>query len=395
MLTPHRLRPHIDLYPAYVAARLANEGRWDRIYHSTIWLHDGVDPEWDKRAADLTKDQLHGTSFVYHPWYLQVMRPIAAYTTYPQFQQGSVLFNQFCIVLAGLAIAILLGASTLPVQVLVTLLLGKATTTIYGLEFGQNVMPALMFALAAAVTWRSRMPLWLGGSFAALAWICKPWCSLLLILCFALRGVRAGLVTSLALAFAMILLPDLVMPSQLMRDYKAMTLALTNVSVSGYNNFSILVTLERLFQPDWGRHVLEWLPRAPEPAYRAAALASAAAVFLVGFALWWWRKPATSYTIAAVLAALLLPLGITWTHYFAFAIPLACLCTFDPKAPAALRVIGVVLLAELIGLAEYAGIPNDRFGQFFSNPPRYPWRQALPIILVIVAVIAALALAPR
>src|SRR5262245_38261107 len=34
-----RIQPqsHVDLYPAYVAARLANEGQWDHIYHRSIW----------------------------------------------------------------------------------------------------------------------------------------------------------------------------------------------------------------------------------------------------------------------------------------------------------------------------------------------------------------------
>jgi hypothetical protein len=393
-LSPHRLMPHIDLYPSYVAAHFANAGRWERIYHRSIWLHDSVDPEWDRRAAELTHEQLHGTSFVYHPWYLQLLRPIVAHTTYQEFQRGTVVFNKLCIVAAGLGISLLLGASTLPVQALCTLALGVSTTTIYGLEFGQNVVAALMFALAAALAWASREKLWLGGLFAALAWTCKPWCSVLLLLCFALRGVRAGVITSLAVVFTMAVLPDLVMSPVLMHDYHQLTMAMTSVSVSGYNNFSVLVTLERLTQSDWARHVLEWLPRVPPLEYRIAALGVAGLVFGGGSWIWWRRRPRASYTAGACLAFLLLPLGICWTHYFVFAVPLACLCAFGEESPPALRVIGFSLLAGLIGLAEYAGIPNDRFGMFLSDPPRYPWREALPMVLVIGAILAALVFAP-
>ena len=393
-LAPHRLRPHIDLYPSYVAAKFANEGRWDRIYHRTIWLHDAVDPEWDRRAAELTREQLHGTSFVYHPWYLQLLRPIAAHTTYVQFQRGTVVFNKLCIVAAGLGISLLLGASTLPMQALSTLALGIATTTIYGLEFGQNVLPALMFALAAALAWASRTKLWVGALFAALAWTCKPWCSVLLLLCFALRGVRAGVITSLAVGFVMAVLPVVVMPAALMHDYREMNLAMTSVSVSGYNNFSVLVTLERLTQSDWAHHVLEWLPRVPELEYRVGALGVAGLVVIAGSWIWWRRRPRASYTSAAVLALLLLPLGICWTHYFVFAVPLALVCTFATKSPVSLRVVGAGLLAELMALADWAGIPNDKFGLFLSDPPRYPWREALPIVLVIGCILAALSLAP-
>lgn len=394
LLTPLRLRPHIDLYPTYVAGLFANEGRWDRIYHRTIWLHNAVDPEWDKRAAEVTKEQLHGTSFVYHPWYLQLVRPFVAYTTYPQFQRGTVVFNKVCIVLGGLAISALLGASTLPVQALATLLLGVGSATIYGLEFGQNVLPALVLSLGAALAWASREKLWLGGLLAALAWTCKPWCSLLLLLCFALRGVRAGVITSVALAFVMGLLPSLVMPAELMRDYQALNLQMTNVSVSGFNNFSILVTIERLTHANWAAHMLEWLPRQPLLWHRLAALGVAGGVLVLSALIWWRREPRVDYTIAALLAFLLLPLGICWTHYFIFALPLGLLGAFGSDSRVALRVLGFALLVELVAITEWAGIPNDRFASFFADPPRYPWREALPIVLVIAGILGSLLLAP-
>lgn len=395
MQAPLRLQPHIDLYPSYVAASFANEGRWDRIYHRSVWLYGDADPEWNRRVVEATRGSLHATSFVYHPWYLQALRPIVGSVSYAEFQQRTLYFNQACIVAVGLGISILLGASTLPVQALSTFALAVAAPTLYGLQFGQNVLPALMFSLAAALAWASRTRLWWGALFAALAWTCKPWCSVLLLLCFALRGVRAGTITAIAVAAVMVVLPELVMPPALMRDYREMTLAMTHVSVFGHNNFSVLVTLERLGMTSWSRYVLQWLPHEPLLGNRIWALVITALTALASAWIWWRRRPRASYTAAAWLAFLLVPLGICWTHYFAFAIPLACVCAFDAKGPRVLRVLGVVLLVQLIGLIELCGIADDRVQEFLSNPPRFPWRPALPIALVIVGVLTTLWFAPR
>ena len=61
MLAYYKPLPHVDLYPTYVAARLANEGRWGHIYHASIWLHGSVDPEWDARANELMHAVTVGT----------------------------------------------------------------------------------------------------------------------------------------------------------------------------------------------------------------------------------------------------------------------------------------------------------------------------------------------
>ncbi len=395
MQTPLRLQPHVDLYPSYVAALFANEGRWDRIYHRSVWLYDNADPEWDRRAVEATRGSMHGTSFVYHPWYLQALRPIVARLSYEQFQQATLYLNQACIVAVGLGISILLGASTLPVQALSTLVVGTASTTLYGMQFGQNVLPALVFALGAALAWGSRTRSWWGGLLAALAWTCKPWCALLLLLCFALRGVRAGTITTLAVVFVLVVLPELVMPAVLMRDYREMTLAMTHVSVYGHNNFSVLVTLERLTFSNWSGYVLQWLPHEPQLRHRLGALSITAGSALACMWIWWLRRPRASYAGAAWLAFLLIPLGICWTHYFVFAIPLACLCAFNAECPPVLRAVGVVLLVQLIGLNELSGIPDDRVQAFLSEPARYPWRQTLPIALVLLSVLTALWFAPR
>lgn len=390
-----RTRGHVDLYPSYVAAHLANEGHWDHIYHSSVWLAQQSDPLWTKRSLQLVAPEpVQGTSFVYHPWYLQALRPLVSSVPYATFQASWTSVNRLCIVAIGLGVALLVGLARWREQALLTILIGSASVTSYSIQVGQNGLAALAFALAAILAWRSRTPLWLGGALAACAWTCKPWCASLVLLCFVLRGLRAGTLTALALTFVMVVLPELVMPRVLMRDYHTLNLALSVVSVPAINNISLLSVLERLDDPDWSQHLYEWIPHAAEPAARTLALSLTAMLFLGGLWLWWRRRPALSYTCAAYLAFMLLPLGICWIHYFIFALPLACICTFGDHSPRVLRAVGLALLALLCGLMDYVEVSSDALWIRLFTSSVYPWQSGAPIVLVAVTCFAALALAP-
>lgn len=392
-----RVRPqsHVDLYPGYVAAHFANEGRWDRIYHRSIWLHNGLDREWDLRASQLTLQPVLGTSFVYHPYYLELLRPIAAHWTYRDFQQAWIKLNELCVAAAGIGIALLLGYRSFAGQALIALALALAAPTIDSIQHGQNVLPALVCALAAAACWSSRAPLWAGALFMMLAWACKPWCAILLGLCFALRGVRAGLITSVAVGFVMGFLPKLIMPADLMRDYQDLTMAMTSASVWGHNNISLLSVLERMQYHDWARHLSEWIPRVADLKLRLTALGIAGAVFACGALLWWWRKPAARFTTVAFLGFAIMPLGICWTHYFVFALPLACLCSFDSRSPYILRAVGLGFLYVLLNLLNIVFVTPELQAVYVVAPPAFPTDQALPMIALAVTCLSCMALAPR
>lgn len=396
-LATSRPRSHVDLYPSYVAARLANQGRWDHIYHRTVWLfRSSDDPEWNRRAKALIHPQpLMGTSFVYHPWYLQILRPVVARVPYPTFQAEWIVFNRLCIVAVALWLSVLLGFARWREQLLLTFVIGFASTTSDSVQDGQNGLAALSFALAAASAWRSRAPLWLGGVLAAGAWACKPWCASLVVLCFVLRGLRAGLLTALALAFAMIVLPDLVLPPVLMRDYRDVTLAMAGISVKAFNNLSLLSIFERLSSPDWSQHLLDWTPHVASPQLRALAASITLALFASAAWIWWRRRPSLRYAIAAYLGFMVLPLGICWTHYFIFALPLACVCSFDQRSPVILRGLGILLLALLLGLMEFLQISTDPIWTLLFRPMVYPWQHAAPMLVLAVTCLAALWLAPH
>jgi glycosyl transferase family 87 len=382
MLGRVRKLPMIDLYPTYVAAHFANDGRWERIYHPSLWLHGGIDPLWDARARQLIGGTVYGTSFVYHPWYLNAARPLAAIVDYSGFQRGSLALNKLCIVFIGLGLARLLRWHTLPQQLLLTLLVGMASTTFSGIELGQNVLLALAFCLGAALAWQSGANLLVGGLFAALAWMCKPWCALLVVLCFLLRGLRAGVLTSAALAALMLVLPELVLPDVLMHDYRAMNLALTHTSLSGWSNLSVLSMFERAADPDWSQHLLDWFPRRSLLAPRVGALAVTLAVLGAGAVIWWRKRPGPEWTSAAWLAFMLIPLGICWDHYLIFAFPLACMASFSDKAPLALRALGLSLLAVLLALQLVVTGPlAEPSSALIADAPNL-WLRAVPMALV-------------
>lgn len=394
LLASYRPQPHVDLYPSYVAARLADEGAWDRIYHPSAWLHDGADPAWDASARAYGVDPEQGTSFVYHPWYLSALRPIAVRLDYPSFRRLSLWINGASLVLVGLGMAVLLRWRGFAGQLLATLVVGLASPTLSGIDLGQNVLPALAFSLGAALAWRDGAPLWLGGTAAALAWACKPWCALLAPLCFLLRGARAGLLTSAALAALMIVLPELAMPRVLMRDYAALNHALTRTSVPGWNNVSVLSILERASDPGWSLHLLEWIPRQPSATLRYAALGASALLFAL--ALWIRRRQHAdrTWTAAAWLALMLTPLGICWTHYFIFALPLACLVASSPHAPRALRGAALALLALVMALATLLDVLGDELASYALRPLGFPWLYAAPMMLLAGVVLGGLRWAP-
>ncbi len=378
------LRPsaHIDLYPTYVAARLANESRWDLVYMPTVWSFHGAAPEWDARARSLGIDSHAGTSFVYHPWYLLALRPLAALVSYADFQDLYVGASELCVVLVGFGIVRLLRIRSLPVQLLICLLVAHASPTLNSLELGQNTLAALAFSLAAAVAWRSRRCVLLGAVFAGLAWACKPWCPALVVLCPLLRGWRAGALVSLALVVGMIGLPVMLLPSALMHDYATVNLELMRQSVPGWNNLSLLSIMERSTNPDWSLHLLEWFPAHPSPGLRIAASAAAVAVLVAAGWLWWRRRPDPTWTAAAWLAFMPMPLGICWTHYFLFTLPLGCLVIMSHSSPKALRAAAMCLVALVFAMVPlYAATLEDVAGHV-AEPVGAPWLRALPMALL-------------
>jgi len=118
-------------------------------------------------------------------------------------------------------------------------------------------------------------------------------------------------------------------------------------------------------------------------------------VFALGALLWWWRRPCGRYTTVAFLAFAIMPLGICWTHYFVFGLPLAILCSFDARSPYLLRGVGLALLYVLLDLLNITFVTPELQAVYVVAPPAFPTNQALPMILLGLTCSCAMALAPR
>jgi hypothetical protein len=323
------------------------------------------------------------------------MRPVVSRLNYTEFQELWFTVNRLCIVAVAFGITLLAGLSRWRDQALLTVLIAAASVTTYSMFTGQNILVALTFALAATLAWQSSAPLWLGGVFAACAWACKTWCVSLVVLCFLLRGPRAGAMTSVVLGFVMVVLPELVMPGALMDDYHMLTLALSVISVPAFNNISILSNFERLSDSSWSTHLHEWIPHAAHPALRTLALSLTTVLFLPGVLIWRRRRASVRYACAAYLAFMLLPLGVCWTHYFVFALPLACMCCFGDHRSRTLRALGLALLMLLCGIMDYLEDGDSPLWNFVFQPSAYPVKQSAVVVFVVITCFAALGLAPR
>jgi hypothetical protein len=389
-----RATPNVDIYPTYVAATLANEGLFDHVYHPSIWLIKTVDAVWDKRCRELGI-WTAGTSFIYHPWYLYAVRPIVARVSYVNFQIASQWLNIIFLFIIGYTLNRLLGGRTLLGQLLLTLLLANAPPTSYGMSLGQNILLTLGFALLAVSAWLKGLPFWVGCLWVMMAWICKPWAMLLLPLCLLLRGARTFILTSLISGMIMVVLPEIVLPQSLLQNYHAMQETLTGVSTQGWNNLSLLSLLERSCDHHWVRYLYDWEATFPRLFLRLYSLAVAAAVACASGLAVWRRCPDGRYTAAAFLAFILLPLGICWTHYLIFALPLAFILMLGTGSTWHLRIAGFFLTSMLM-------VPQNFYLEVLPQKCHTPVQRALmleiralPMFLIIFAILVTVWTAPR
>jgi len=181
----------------------------------------------------------------------------------------------------------------------------------------------------------------------------------------------------------------------LIHNYVAVNLELAGLSVSGWNNLSLLSIIERSTNPDWSRHLLDWFPARPSLNLRIAAMTTAATVLAAAGWLWHRRRPEPSWTAAAWLALMPIPLGVCWTHYFLFALPLGFLAITSSTCPAPLRIAaGWLVSLVFVMMPLYAATPQD-VARYAVEPLGFPWLHALPMALMAGVALASLRFAAR
>lgn len=382
---------HQDFAPTLIAARMAAEGRWADIY--PLPTPEGGAAHgltWGQTANALGLNMAGVGPFTYHPYYASAASYLIDGRNYDRIRTNVVRLNRFCVVWVAFEVAAMLSISGLAGQLLITLLLAACSPVVSALEFGQNTVIALALSIAALRLWADPqqriLTLLLGSLLAASAWACKPWCVLLLPFCFALRRFKPAAAASACIAATMMLLPYLLYPRVLMEHYTAFMAEASRGVVPGFLNLSLLMSAERLHNPDWLAYYHVWGSGPATPAVRLATLGITALVFLVSALAVLFRRPHASWIIAAALGLMLLPLGIVWTHYFVFAMPVAILGAAAAHDSRLLRVVSLGLLAQVM-LLEYWLIHEYQ--------RTTPWPMAVPILSVAVVSMLALWLGPQ
>lgn len=375
---------HIDLAPTVVAARLASTGHWGEIYPAP-----GTDPAaWFNAANELALDVRVAGPFTCHPYYLAVATKLVEGVPYPKIKDAFIALNRVGIALIALEMAQLLGLFSVGAQLLLTLFLASCSPVISNLHFGQNSLLALTFALGALLVWaRSQgvLSLVIGVLLAICACSCKPWCVLLLPVLFLLRDVRSAVLGSLTTLFAVMVLPFFLFDRALIVQYRLFLDELRRITIPGFLNLSTTAAIHRLRSDDWLSNIESWANFRPSATVAGLAAAFAGTAFLLSVIALFVRRPAVSWLLAASLGLILVPLGVAWTHYFVFALPVAILGSAGNHDSRLLRFSALGLLAQLVLLEHWLRYDYQR-----SSP--YPL--ALPIVSVALVSVLMLWLCP-
>lgn len=379
----------LDLVPTIIAAKMAELGQWEDIYPPPT--PDGKEASakiWKARVAQNGFGALDVGRFTYHPYYLSAAQPIVSRFSNDAIRKGVVAVNRIATVLVAFEISLMLTASGLAGQLLITLMLASCSTIISAIQFGQNTIVALALAMAALRLWsygRGTTSLVVATLLAGIAWACKPWCVLLLPFCLAFRPARASVPAIAVACVVMVALPYAIYPEVLMTHYTAFGAELARTTVPGILNLSILISLERLTDPSLLGRLFDFGQIEPTMTLRSLSVAIAVLCVLLSLIAIIKRRPPAVWVIATGLGLMLLPLGVAWTHYFSFAIPIAALGSCADHGSRTLRILSLGLLIQLVRLEHWFLFDFDRSS---------PWPLVLPVVSVASVSVLALWLVP-
>jgi hypothetical protein len=316
----------------------------------------------------------------------------------PQF---SVLFfacNALSVAYLGLELGRPMGWSRPALRVLPTVVLGLSFPMLYAVELGQNVPITLALAWGGARALRPEEKPWLGVGLWVLASLFKPWFVLAFVLLLLAKRYREFAAGAGAWALLSIGLPKLLSPT-LAEGYSQVNQALLTSTVVPQNNVSLRSHILRLSDPDWISMVTNWQPVQIPPQSLQLELYALLAVGL-GILVWGLVRPRAWMDLVRVgLVAMLLPLGIVWTHYLIFSFPLIAALVADPRKP--VRWTGIGLATYMIAMWPHAiqdPIHAYRWTDIetfaLANPAWGAMRAALPFALIVLGTVLFAATRP-
>lgn len=388
----------LDLYPTWIAAQVTAAGAPEAAYNAGVWTGEGYHPAWiaAMEAAGLPSNG--GTSFHYGPTYLGLTWPLTRLLSLPQL---SVLFfacNALSVSYLGLELGRPLGWVRPWLRALPMLLLGLSFPMLYAVELGQNVPITLALAWAGARALRPGERPWLGVALWVLASLFKPWFVLAFVLLLLARRWKEFAAGAGAWALLSALLPKILSPA-LADGYSQVSQALLTTTVVPQNNLSLRSHILRLGDPEWVNMVTNWQPVQIPPQSLQLELYALLAAGL-GILVWGLVRPRAWMDLVRVgLVAMLLPLGIVWTHYLIFSFPLIAALLADGRRP--IRWVGIGLTTYMLAMWPHAiqdPIHAHRWTSVeafaLADPTLGALRAALPFALIVLALLLFAATRP-
>lgn len=382
---------HIDLYPTYIASHLYWDGQYEAIYQSQLWIPGEMGhPAWQQWVENLGVPKVYGTTFVYSPAWLVLIAPLGGLLSFHDFTRFFFFANALGTAWIGYASFALAGEQRRVNRMLGAGIAGCSMPAMSAAALGQNTVLVLSVTLLGYGCFQSkeRGMSWLGVGCWVLAATMKPWCILLLLLLPLLKGWRVAVGALTGYGVTNLLLPALFLP-ELHQGYRGVTARLVEITVPAYNNISVRAHLLRLRWPDWVDSVRSWQPLQMKS---SALWLELALVTALAAAMAWgvWRlRPERTRIFVIGCAAVLVPIGVTWTHYLLFAFPLYSYLAFQPST----RWLGRLLLASLVLWAPHplmtwpwhsVSLPGAG-----SSGTLWAWRYFSPMILLLLGVAAA------
>ncbi len=382
----------LDAIPTFLAARVWAGGHPEAIYHPTIWLVQGsIHPQWLAEAAK------HGlplpdTSFVYSPVYLALVLPLAISLSLQQFLAAVTLGSAGAALVLGYESTRFLPPMSSWARWIVALGVSLCFPASYTAQLGQNGLIAACLVLVgfrwAAAGMRRR---WAGIGLLILACAFKHWCVLFLGVFLLAREYKSFAVATTAYGVLLWGIPKLVLPQSLWEGNLVMLERLPKVSLVAFNDVSLRALIRRLEWPFWPQASRVWNSSTPvDPSAHALELGVAALVGLVFAWLVIRKRPSLHELAACAMAVVLLPLGICWSHYLVFALPLVVLVAGSPRAPRWLRALAwfdAFWMAEL--MAHWAPLPADLHPSW-----AWAWVLSAPLLLSVILALAWLSTLP-
>jgi len=347
----------LDLYPTWVASQLVAQGQPEAVYHPQLWIAGDAHPAWVAVMERFSIPQADGTSFTYSPLYLLVTWPLTRTLSLTQLSVVVFGLNALASGVVGNECLRLAGCTRVWLRRLGPAGVGLLFPVMAGVWLGQNTLLCLTAGLLGARLLAHRDRRRFGG--LALWWLAcalKPWFVLVLLLLLPARRWADAALAVGGWALLFLALPRLLLP-ELAQGYAVVSQNLLEITIAPPNNVSIRAHLMRIQWEGWAELVRVWTPVELSAAARSRELWIVLPLGALVGAWGFVRGRRWEHLVVVGLAAVLVPLGVVWTHYLVFALPLAVVLAFEQDQVRAIRWLGALALAYLLLMWPHA-LPN-------------------------------------